>query len=78
MLRICSIAPNIKAFNEYLNLHLDLTEDDGIDIYSAKSGDEVLEAMARPMPFCRYCDVKNRTYDHPWQTSKKDIKEWTL
>ena len=74
----CSIAPNIKAFNDYFGKHLDLTEEDGIDIYNAKSGDEVLEVMARPMPFCRYCDVKHRTYDHPWEVSKKDIKEWTL
>ncbi len=74
----CSIAPNIKAFNEYFNQHLDLTEADGIDIYQATSGAEVLEAMARPMPFCRYCDVKHRTYDHPWEISKKNIQEWTL
>lgn len=74
----CSIAPNIKAFNEYFKQCLDLTEGDGIDIYSAKSGNEILEAMARPMPFCRYCDVKHRSYDHPWEVSKKDIKEWTL
>lgn len=74
----CSIAPNIKAFNGYFKQHLDLTEDDGIDIHCAQSGDEVLAAMARPMPFCRYCDVKHRTYDHPWEVSKKDIKEWTL
>ncbi|MBE6095229.1 MAG: radical SAM protein [Schwartzia succinivorans] len=73
----CSIAPNIKAFNEYFNQHLDLTEDDGIDIHCAQSGDEVLAAMARPMPFCRYCDVKHRTYDHPWEVSRQDIREWT-
>lgn len=74
----CSIAPNIKAFNEYFKQHIQLTEDDGIDIYKAKSADEVLTAMACPMPFCRYCDVKHRTYDHPWEFSKKSIKEWTL
>lgn len=73
----CSIAPNIKVFNEYFKQHIELTEDDGIDISSAKTGDEVLEAMARPMTFCRYCDVKHRTYDHPWEVSRKEIAEWT-
>ena len=73
----CSIAPNIQAFNDFFQQHLELTDADGINIYSAKSGDEILEEMARPMPFCRYCDVKHRTYDHPWEVSKKDIKEWT-
>lgn len=74
----CSIAPNIKAFNEYFHQHVDLTEGDGIDIYQANSAKEILQVMAKPMPFCRYCDVKHRTYDHPWEISKKSIKEWTL
>ena len=74
----CSIAPNIKAFNEYFSMNLELTNEDGIDIYLAKTGEEILNAMAREMPFCRYCDVKNRTYDHPWMISEKSIKEWTM
>lgn len=73
----CSVAPNIKAFNEYFHQHVDLTDEDGIDIYQAKSAEEILQAMAKPMPFCRYCDVKHRSYDHPWEVSKKSIKEWT-
>ena len=73
----CSIAPNIKAFNEYFHQHIDLTDEDGIDIYQAESAAEILETMANPMPFCRYCDVKHRSYDHPWEVSKKNIKEWT-
>lgn len=73
----CSIAPNVTIFNRYYNQKIELTEMDGVDIYKVNSGDEVLEAMAKPMPFCRYCDVNNRTYDHPWEVSRKDIKEWT-
>ncbi|WP_051608641.1 radical SAM protein [Selenomonas sp. FC4001] len=74
----CSIAPNIKAFNRFFEKNVPLADDDGIDIYKAKSADEILKFLAKPIHFCRYCNVKKRTYDHPWRVSKKKIEEWTL
>lgn len=73
----CSIAPNIQAFNNFYGKNVPLTEEDGIDIYKAQSAEEILEFLAKPINFCRYCNVKGRTYDHPWEVSKKDINEWT-
>ena len=73
----CSIAPNIAAFNKAFGKNVPLTEKDGIDIYQAKSAEEILAAMAKPIPFCKYCDVKRREYDLPWTTSKGSIEEWT-
>ena len=73
----CSIAPNVSVFNRAFGQQLQLTEEDGIDIYKAENGQEILEAMARPMPFCRYCDVRRREYDHPWEVSKRSMEEWT-
>ena len=73
----CSIAPNIQAFNNFYGKNVPLTEEDGIDIYKAQSAEEILEFLAKPINFCRYCNVKGRTYDHPWEVSKQDIKEWT-
>lgn len=74
----CSIAPNIKAFNDYFGKNVPLTEEDGIDIYKAESAEEILKLLAQPINFCRYCNVKGRTYDHGWEVSKKDIGEWTF
>lgn len=73
----CSIASNIELFNQYFKQKLELTEKDGVDIYNVNTADEIMEALAKPIPFCRYCDVKNRTYDHQWELSKRDIKEWS-
>jgi len=73
----CSIAVNIEIFNQYFNQRLELTEKDGIDIFKLSTAAEIMAELAKPMPFCRYCDVKNRTYDHKWELSKKDIKEWS-
>ncbi len=73
----CSIAPNIKAFNKYFEKDVPLIEEDGIDIYKTESAEEILKFLAAPINFCRYCDVKMRTYDHPWEISNKNIREWT-
>lgn len=75
----CSIAPFIDDFNKYYETDLNLSDEDGIDIHQAGlTGERLLKRLAEPMPFCRYCDVKNRTYDHLWELSKKDIKEWII
>ena len=74
----CSIAPNIKAFNDYFGKNVPLTEEDGIDIYKAENAEEILAFLAKPINFCRYCNVNGRTYDHGWEVSRKEIGEWTL
>lgn len=56
---------------------LQVGESDSIDIYKAKNIREVLKFLCKPIPFCRYCDMKGMSYGHKWQISKKDLKEWT-
>lgn len=73
----CTVAPNIEHFNKYFGKDLPLTDYDGIDIYKANNIQEVLQFLAKPIPFCRFCNVKGRTFGHKWGISKKDISEWT-
>ena len=40
-----------------------------------KDKEEILEFLAKPIPFCRYCKVRERK-QQLWEVSKKDIKEW--
>ena len=54
-----------------------LEEADYIDIYKAKSIQEILAFLAKPIPFCKYCNVKGRTFGHERGISKKEIEEWT-
>ena len=72
----CHVIPNIDIFNNYFNQALEVSEDDGIDIYKAKSYEEIAKFMATPVPFCRFCDVKNRVMHSPWKQSAKDLKEY--
>lgn len=74
----CSVAPNIKHFNKFFNKNIPLTNDDYIDIYKAKKSDEIMSFLCRPIPFCKFCYVKKRTFGHEWKKSKKYIKEWTI
>lgn len=62
----CSLPTGIKHFNKYFGKNLQVTEADGINIYEAKNLTEVLNFIAKPIPFCRYCNVQQRSYNHPW------------
>lgn len=73
----CCVAPNICHFNEHFNKNIPLNENDGIDIHKAKNLREVLDFLAKPINFCKYCNVKKRKLDLPWQRSQKSIKEYT-
>lgn len=73
----CVVPPNIYHFNNYFGENLVVDDNDGIDIYQAKDSHEILEFLARPIPFCRYCRVHERTYDNKWEFSKLKKEEWT-
>lgn len=74
----CTVAANARHFKKYFNSDIVLSSLDSIDIYQAKDAQEILDFLARPIPFCRYCDIKGRTFGHAWGTTKRDIHEWTL
>lgn len=71
----CSIRPYSNYFNDAFNQELILSEEDGIDIHLAKSYEEIAEFVAKRIPFCDYCDIKNRRIEK-WSRSKKNIEEY--
>lgn len=73
----CSTVPHVDHFNKYFNCNLKINESDGIDIYKVDSGKEILEFLAKPISFCKYCKVEKRIYGNKWQKSKKEVNEWT-
>jgi molybdenum cofactor biosynthesis enzyme MoaA len=72
----CAPAAHAWLFNGYFGQKLNISREDSIDIYNAKSKNEILEFLASPIPFCRYCNVKGRSGDHKWGISKKILTEW--
>lgn len=71
----CSIRPYSNYFNDAFNQNLILSEEDGIDIHMAKSYEKIAEFVAKRIPFCDYCDIKNRNVKK-WARSKKIIDEY--
>lgn len=73
----CTLIPYVKYFNSYFEKKLPVTEADSIDIYTAKDMDEILNFIAKPVPFCRFCNQKNIIWDIGYGVSEKKIEEWT-
>lgn len=74
----CSVVPAIYKFNHYFNQSLEVTKNDYIDIYKVMSGKEILHELAKPIPFCRYCNRTKRSEKYEWGQTKGDIHEWIM
>jgi organic radical activating enzyme len=72
----CTVAPNVRHFNKKFGTHMELENGDSLDIYHVKKASELLKFLSSPKPFCRYCDIINRSYGHKWERSKQEISEW--
>ena len=73
---LCYLPPCVDIFNRQFEKNIPVVEEDSIDIYKASSISEIIEFLKKPMPFCKYCDVKNRNPIN-WGVSKKVVEEWT-
>lgn len=73
----CTAAPTARHLNRYFGMDFELLPEDSIDIYKASSAREILEFLARPIPFCRYCMISKAESGLPWRQSEKKIEEWT-
>lgn len=73
----CSVAAYVHHFESYFGIDLPYAKENGIDIYEAKTADEIMEFLATPIDMCRHCDIKGRTYNNPWGQSERKMEEWT-
>lgn len=71
----CSIIPNAHYFNKAFNQHLEISDENSIDIHEAKSYDEIAEFVTRRVPFCNYCDIKHRRTVQ-WARSNCEMGEY--
>ena len=73
----CPIAPTAHHFSKYFGTDLKESPENSIDIYQANSAREIMEFLAKPIPFCRYCMMDKTRWYQPWRQSKRVIEEWT-
>lgn len=72
----CPTRAYAYKFNRYFNQNLPLNECDYLSIYEVKSFNEIIEFLAKPIPFCKYCNIKGRIDLGKFEISKKEISEW--
>ncbi|MBK2001097.1 radical SAM protein [Campylobacter sp. 2018MI35] len=77
----CPISAHIEHFNkkfsnEITKVELKLSEFDYIDIYKVSNYQEILSFLAKPIPFCRYCNVKKWKEMGLWRKSSYQIDEY--
>lgn len=75
--RIYTCAPSchIDRFNDYFNVNLPISDNDSIDIYKAKSKEEILEFLSNPIQLCKHC-ITSGLEMQKWHVAKKEISEF--
>ena len=71
----CSVAAGIEHFNKAFSESLSPCEKDSLDVFSDISPQKVLEFLASPIPFCRFCN-KDAIEIHPWKLTDCSIEEY--
>lgn len=73
----CLIPAHLHHFKNYFKLLISDCKDDGIDIYKARSAEEIMDKMKKPLEACKYCDRNHILRNGlSWEVSKRDIQEW--
>lgn len=72
----CTRPAAIYRFNRFFGKNLELSEEDSIDIYKARTGEEILKKLAAPIPFCRYCNIFGERKASEWGQTERKIEEW--
>lgn len=73
----CVMSAHLHHLKEYFGLEkIHISERNSIDIYEAKSAEEISEFLTRPIPICRYCKITKEKKYVPFQVSKKCLDEW--
>lgn len=73
----CAIGAHLHHFKDYFDLEsIYISDRNSIDIYSAKSAEEISEFLTQPMPVCRYCKIVDKKKLVPFEQSKRKIEEW--
>lgn len=71
----CPRVAKIRHFKNVFKANMPVSEKDYLVIEEIKSLDEVMNFLANPIPFCRFCCPKSH-YKEPWEISRKIMEEW--
>jgi hypothetical protein len=71
----CAYPPLVFALEERFGVELPVSDADSINIFDDIDGFAISEFLARPIPFCRFCNFdKLRYFD--WGRTSRCLEEW--
>lgn len=73
----CPFVFNIRHFNKYFNQNIPVCGKDYIDIYKAKSMQEIVDFVNTPFPLCRFCKSIGIEIAGKWRIGERKIEEWS-
>jgi MoaA/NifB/PqqE/SkfB family radical SAM enzyme len=72
----CDKVPHVGILNDAFDEHFFVSKRDFINIHSNVSAEDIFRFLAKPIPFCRYCNVSERKKTVQWKKSDRSVSEW--
>ncbi len=73
----CVICANAHHLKKRFDLNIAISQRNSVDIYETEDADSVMERLASPIPFCRYCDwIRSGEYGDDWHITCNERYEW--
>ena len=76
----CNIRAFADIFCSAFGIGMELSPQDSLDLRQDLTSEQVMEFLSRPIPFCRYCNIRRRDDGHIWRTCVEaaEIHDWML
>ena len=75
-LYLCPCCAYSYKLNNAFKSNFEICKEDYLDIYNDIDLNDIEIFINKPIPFCRYCKVDDRTFKNLWATSNKNKEEW--
>ena len=72
----CPTIPYSRHFSRAFDYNLSISTNDYVDIFCARSKEEIKANLASAPSFCRFCDHQHDAPGQSWKLSRKDREEW--
>ena len=73
----CATSAHAHHLINFFHLPICSSKRNGVDIYSVRDAEELMQKVATPKPFCRYCDYSNVSdYEDDWSVSNRFLYDW--
>lgn len=76
----CNIRAYAYIFCEKYNVDFQFSDQDYVNIYDNYNAQDIVDFLAQPIPFCRFCNIKKRDENHVWRLTgnKCTMYDWLV